>query len=219
MRIQRLILLLSCAIAMLALGAGPAAATTTTVRVDPSNASLGAGSIVTWGSTTYPATLLVATTGNVRCTKAGMSVTLGSKDVPYQTATLTSFTLENCTDTLPFIDFASCSLAMPFAPTVHLQANGSTGGSVSTTPTIKCTLTGPSGVGCYYHFTSMPGTFTNSDGTLSYSGANFSYGSIFGPSDGVVEAECGSSGTFSAKLTPATATQDGRNTKVTLTTV
>jgi hypothetical protein len=205
MRFRRLTLL-TATLAIVALGASPASALPTTFRAGPATVPLPSGSLITLSGPSDPATLLLTsgTTGDIRCTKTVLGLTVGVSHGVELTGTLRNLTFESCTDSLPFDAFPSCSLANNApTPTVRIDPNAS-GGRIRSTFYVRCADTAVPGYGCYYLLSDVKGTYTNSNATLAYSNVSFSYQTPFFTSDSLGSDRCGNFGTLTASLTSVT---------------
>jgi hypothetical protein len=199
MFIRKLVVLAAVAAFGVLAVASSASAATTVLRTDPGNVRVPAGATVT-GTSEGAATFSITGLGTFTCHSAfslTASVTEGNPSVD---GTLASLALTSCSDTIPVIDYDTCSAVSPF-PTVTVAATSTAGGTVTlgnTQTFCHAVGTGTPGSGCYWLMTSPTGSFTNLNSTLAFVNVAVDHKVPTGATNDL-GASCGTTLTFTAR--------------------
>jgi hypothetical protein len=146
-----------------------------------------------------PVTLTFAGLGTITCTRMTFSADVGAGGGTTIAGTLTAFGFDGCTDTIPVINYSTCSLHGPM-PTVTLTATGASGGTVTLSPTfVFCPISGSSS-GCYFQLPDATGTFTNTTHALAFTNVAMTHSVPTGTTNDLGSL-CGSGVTMSGTLT------------------
>ena len=182
----------------LACGAGAASASTYLHRGTTTGNVLAAGTPV-MPRAGGPATLVLLSVGTIGCTASTGIVTVGPSGGATVAAVGDSLSFSGCTDTIPIIDFSSCTLAGP-APTATVTATGATGGTVVFVGTYAfCKVTGAP-TGCYYGAIGATGTASNTGATLAYNNVSVTH-EVPPGATGDLGGLCGNTGFFAVTFT------------------
>jgi hypothetical protein len=202
------------ALALLAIGASSALATTA-LRVDPGGGLKGAGSAIT-NTSAAPSVWTVTGWGTITCNQTNINASVSSSSSATTiSGTLNTLTLTTCSDTIPVITYTSCTLS-PHSPlpTITINSAGGTGGTTTINdPTLRCNIAGSATSFCYYTAASAAGTGNNAASTLTYT--NVTLAGVAG-SGSLGTGVCGAAGSFSTTLRHIVET--GTNRTVTVTT-
>ena len=200
MSIRRLATLAAvAALGLLSLGSGSASATTFLKTDTGAGAPTPLTGNTTIRNTTADPAVLETGAGTITCNQTFFDADVNTNSgTPSVTGTLTSLTFTSCTDTLLAVNFSSCTLASASMPTVHIVGTA-TGGVITLSHTIVRCATGIT-VGCYFTSVNITGAATNVPSSIDFT-ANATAVLPPGVTDAVVPGNCGSTGTFSVKLT------------------
>jgi hypothetical protein len=202
------------ALGLLAIASASASASTA-LRTDPGGGLLTGSTTITNTSASH-ATLSLPGLGTVNCaeTKFDANVTRNSSATSI-TGSLAQLTFTSCSDNIPVIGIASCTLSpnSPL-PVVHIIADNDVGGTTSITdPTVRCDIIASPNAFCYYtpHIANGQGNNVLSTLTFNVTGVTNV------PGSGSLGALCGSAaGTFNVTLRHIV--QGGTNRTITVTT-
>lgn len=185
----RKIVLAAALCALAVVGAGSASAATYMHGGTATGNVLAAGTSIQ--GTQNGNALFTSSSGNITCATGGFTADVGASGGATVTATLTSFTIGPCTDSMPLIEITGCA-GVNLANTGMVASSASTtGGMMNLTNLVfYCSFRG--GGGCTWSATSMYGSYTNVTGNLAYSNVALT-ASEFG---------CPSTATFSVMYNP-----------------
>jgi hypothetical protein len=179
---------------LMALGAVSAQATTA-IRTDPGGALLS-GTTTLKNTSSTPAILVMTGIGTVSCAQ---TTVVGNAKTNTSATTITGTgqgTYTSCTDTFPVIDIESCRGHGTF-PSITITSTA-TGGLIRSGDAMsRCAVTGTSTGACYYTAATATGVANNAASTITY--ANVPVTSV--TTSGSLGALCGSTGSYSSKLT------------------
>jgi hypothetical protein len=184
-------------IGVLALGTASASATTA-LRTDPGGGFMS-GSL-TMRNTASDPFVFSSPGGVLTCNQAFYDWDVNSSTSATAIGgKLTALTFTSCTDTILAINFIDCTLATGSIPAVTITAVAG-GGTVAIGDMVVRCATGIPGRACYFTSPSALGNASNAGNMIAYSGVSFAP-TTTGFTDGIVPANCGSSGPFGVTLT------------------
>jgi hypothetical protein len=199
MSIRRSVLSAAIAAVCCLVVASSASAATTVIRTDPGGARVTSGAVIT-GTSEGPATLTLDSTGSITCHGSFQGVLSATDGNPSVSATMPTFAMAGCSDTLPIVSIDTCS-RHGFG-VFTMSATSSLGGTFNVLDiNLFCHVagTGTPGTGCYFTLPSSTGSFTNSNSTLGFGNVPLAHTVPSGTTNDI-GAFCGNTGAFNANF-------------------
>jgi hypothetical protein len=199
------------ALSLLAVAAATASAHTE-LRLDPGNGPFTGVTTVqsTPGTPTDAFALTLPGLGTLTCTTNYIEAHVAAHTSPTTiTGGVTALTFQDCTDTIPFINLASCHLDA--TSPLHIEAVFGGANWDLTDPILRCLQAGMPTATCSYTAAVARGNFVNADSSLRF--ANVAVTHV--ATSGDLGALCGNNGVWSTAFTHIA--QVGTNKTLTVT--
>jgi hypothetical protein len=191
----------------------PPPVTRSYLRADPVGTTLPGGSTVSYRASD-PTTLTTAA-GTITCGSATVDIVAGASGGTGVIGALNGLGLASCTDTIPSLTFTACTRTASPATSVFFNANTATGGTQTLSSLVlRCPVDEAPSFACYFGATSLIGTVANTPSSTTYNNAPIAHTVPAGATDDLGTSICGTTGTFSTRLTGLTQVSTG--TTVTL---